>query len=135
MPVGLIAGDQIACAQLRERAPWAEAIEVKRALSNVAADVIPPARARELIHAGARRAGERARAGVLQPYRGEPPPYAVEVELRHEPNAEMRDNLARLPEFELAGERTVRTAAPDMDVGFRRIAYLGYASLRGVIRY
>jgi D-amino peptidase len=49
VPVGLIAGDQVACAQLRERAPWAETVEVKRALSNVAADVIPPARARELI--------------------------------------------------------------------------------------
>jgi D-amino peptidase len=135
VPVGMISGDQVACAQLRERAPWAEAVEVKRALSNVSGDVVPPARTRELIHGGARRAVERARAGALQPYRAEPAPYAIEVELRDAPSAAMRDNLARLPEFELTGERTVRTQADDMDVGFRRIAYLSYAHRGSMIRY
>jgi len=47
----------------------------------------------------------------------------------------MRDNLARLPEFTLVGVRTVHTVADDMDLGFRRIAYLGYAHQPGVIRY
>lgn len=135
VPVGLISGDQVAGAQLRARAPWAEAIEVKRALSNVAGDVIPPARARDLIRTGARHAVERAHRGELQPYRGEPAPYTIEVELRQPLTAEMRDNLARLPEFTVVDERTVRTVAEDMDLGFRRIAYCGYAQQRGVIRY
>lgn len=135
VPVGLITGDQVVCEQLRSRAPWAEAVEVKRALSNVAGDVIPPPRARELIRAGARRAVERARAGALTPYRGEPAPYAIEVDMRTAISTEMRDNLARLPEFEVVNERTVRTAADDMDLGFRRIAYLGYANQAGMIRY
>jgi D-amino peptidase len=135
VPVGLITGDQVVIEQLRQRAPWAEAVEVKRALSNVAGDVIPPARTHALIRAGARRAVERARAGELRPYRDEPAPYTIEVEMRQDLPTAMRDNLARLPEFAITDERTVRTVAADMDLGFRRIAYLGYAQQPGMIRY
>jgi D-amino peptidase len=135
VPVGLVTGDQIVADQLRKRAPWADAVVVKRALSNVAGDVIPPAATRESIRAGARRAVERARAGELPPYRDEPAPYAIEVELRNPVEDTLRENLARLPEFEIADERTVRTLAPDMDLGFRRIAYLGYGQTAGMLRY
>jgi D-amino peptidase len=135
VPVGLITGDQVAIEQLRSRAPWAEAVEVKRALSNVAGDVIPPARAQALIRAGARRAVERARAGELRPYRDEPAPYPIEVELRQPIPDELRDNLSHLPEYEIADPHTVHTVVPDMDLGFRRIAYLGYGHQRGMIRY
>ena len=135
VPVGLITGDQIVIEQVRARAPWVEAVEVKRALSNVAGEVIPPARAQTLIRAGARRAVERARAGELQVYRAEPAPYTIDVELRHPLSEELRENLARLPEFEITGERSVRTVALDMDLGFRRIAYMGYGHQRGMIRH
>jgi D-amino peptidase len=135
VPVGLVTGDQVVIDQLRKRVPEAEAVEVKRALSTVAGDVIPPARARAAIQAGARRAVERARAGELRPYRDEPSPYEIEVDLRKPPGEHLAANLARLPEFERAGERTVRTVAADMDLGFRRIAYLGYGNSPGVVRY
>jgi D-amino peptidase len=135
VPVGLICGDQVVCAELRARLPAVEAVEVKRALSNVAGDVIPPARAREAIREGARRAVKRAREGALEPYRGEPAPYEIEVELREPAGEGLRENLARLPEFALEGDRIVRTVAPDMDLGFRRIAYLGYGHTAGVVRY
>jgi D-amino peptidase len=135
VPVGLITGDQVVCDQLRQRAPWAEAVQVKRALSNVAGEVIPPVRARELIRAGARRAVERARSGELRPYRDEPGPYPIEVELREAVPPALRDNLTRLPEFTITDERTVRTVADNMDLGFRRIAYLGYGNQPGMIRY
>jgi D-amino peptidase len=134
VPIGLVTGDQVVCEQLRARVPEAEAVEVKRALSNVAGDVIPPVRAREAIRAAARRAVERAQAGALAPYRSEPAPYEIEVELR-QPSEGLRENLARLPEFEWVEERTVRTRAPDMDLGFRRIAYLGYGTRPGLLRY
>jgi D-amino peptidase len=135
VPVGLISGDQVVIDQLRKRTPQVEAVEVKRALSMVAGDVIPPERTRPMIRDAARRSVERARAGELEPYIGEPAPYEIEVELR-EPIAEpMRENLGRLPEFEIVGERSVRTLAPDMDQGFRRIAYLGFATRPGVTRY
>jgi len=135
VPVGLVTGDQVCVEQLRKRAPWVEGVEVKRALSRVAGDVIPPERTRPLIRDAARSAVERARAGELEVYGGEPAPYEIEVELREPASAELRENLARLPEFELVEDRTVLTSAPDMDLGFRRIAYLGYGHQPGVTRY
>jgi D-amino peptidase len=135
VPVGLVTGDQIVAQQLRARVGEVEAVEVKRALSNVAGDVIPPARAREVIRAGARRAVERARAGAFAPYRGQPAPYEIEVELRQPPGEHLTKNLEALPEFERVDERTLRTLAPDMDVGFRRIAYLGYGDRPNTLRY
>jgi len=135
VPVGLVTGDQVVCEQLRKRVPHAEAVIVKRALSNVAGDVIPPARARDEIRRAARRAVERAKGGELAPYLAEPAPYEIEVELRGPPGDALRENLARLPEFSLADDHTVRTVAPDMDLGFRRIAYLSYAELPGTLRY
>jgi len=135
VPVGLVTGDQIAIEQLTKRVPQAEAVEVKRALSRVAGEVIPPSRAREAIRSGARRAAERFAAGELEPYRGESAPYEIEVELRSPASEGLRRNLERLPEFELEGEQTVHTVAPDMDVGFRRIAYLGFGDREGLIRY
>jgi D-amino peptidase len=133
--VGLVTGDQVVAQQLRARIGDVEVVEVKRALSNVAGDVIPPARAREAIRAGARRAVERARAGAFTPYRGEPAPYEIEVELRKPPGEHLAKNLEALPEFERTDECTLRTLAPDMDAGFRRIAYLGYGDRPGALRY
>lgn len=135
-PVGLVSGDQIVGQELRNRAPWVEAVEVKRALANQAADCIPPARAQALIRAGATRAVERARAGELPVYKEEPSPYEIEVELREEADDIVRKNIEALPEFAWADARTVVTSAPDMDAGFRRIAYMGFAGLRlGLTRY
>ncbi len=135
VPVGLVTGDQVVADQLRKRAPWVEAVVVKHALSNVAGEVIPPARARQMIRDAAERAVGRAMAGELDVYRGEPAPYAIEVELRQPVSDAMRANLEGLPEFEIAGENTIHTLADDMSIGFRRIAYLGYADREGTIRY
>ncbi|HKC52119.1 MAG TPA: M55 family metallopeptidase [Myxococcota bacterium] len=135
VPVGLMAGDQIVCAELAKRAPWIEAVCVKRALSNVAGDVIPPARARDLIHAGARSAVARALRGELPVYREQPAPHEIEVELRQPLEESLRANLGSLPEFEIEGERLVRTSAPDMDQGFRRIAYLSFGQRTSSTRY
>jgi D-amino peptidase len=135
VPAGLICGDQVVCAELSKRAPWIETVCVKRALSNVAAEVIPPARARDEIRHGARRAVERAKRGELSAYRDQPAPHEIEVELRQPLEDELRANLARLPEFEVASDRLVRTLAPDMELGFRRIAYLSYGQRTRSIRY
>ena len=135
-PVGLVTGDQIVAEQLRKRAPWIEAVLVKQAFSNVAGQVIPPPRARELIRAGAERAGatrarRRARCLPLRACRPTRSRSSFETRCRDG----MRANLARLPEFEISGEKTVSTVAEDMSIGFRRIAYLGYADREGVVRY
>jgi D-amino peptidase len=135
VPVGLITGDQVVIEQLTKRVADAEAVCVKRALSQVAGDVIPPARTRAAIRDGARRAVERARRGELAPYLGERPPYELEVELRAPIEDALRANLLRLPEFQIADAHTVRTRADDMETGFRRIAYLGYGQRGESLRY
>lgn len=135
VPVGLVTGDQVVVEQLCKRVGQAEGVVVKRALSRVAGQVIPPSRARAAIRGGARHAVERAARGELRPYLEEPAPYAIEVELRADVGEALRRNLASLPEFELVGDRTVRTEAPDMDLGFRRIAYLGFGDREGLLRY
>lgn len=135
VPVGLIAGDQVVCAELAKRAPWIEQVCVKRALSNVSGDVIPPARTRDEIRRGARRAVERAKKGELPVYRDQPAPHEIEVELRAPLEEPLRANLAQLPEFEIASDTLVRTLAPDMDLGFRRIAYLSFGQRTRSTRY
>ncbi len=135
VPVGMISGDQIVCAELAKRAPWIETVCVKRALSNVSGDVIPPARARDSIRAGAKTAVARALRGELPPYRDQPAPHEIEVELRQPLEDSLRANLAALPEFEIARDRLVRTTAPDMDQGFRRIAYLSFGQRTSSTRY
>ena len=135
VPVGLMTSDQVGIDQLRKRAPWIESVEVKRALARQAGDVIPPERTWPMVRDAACRAVERAGAGELRIYTEEPAPYAIEVDLREPPDEAMRANLARLPEFEIVEERTVSTLAEDMDIGFRRIAYLGFANRPGIVRY
>jgi len=135
VPIGLVTGDQIVAEQVHAIAPWAEAVIVKEALSNVAGNCIAPIRAQEMIREGARRAVERAAEGLLQPYIAQHPPYEIEVELREEVSDGLRQNLDLLDEFEIVDAKTVRTLANDMDIGFRRIAYLGFGSKPGLLRY
>jgi len=47
----------------------------------------------------------------------------------------MRENLASLEGFELLDDTAVRVMAPNMELGFRRVAYLGYAGTPGVTRH
>ena len=135
VPVGMISGDQIVCAELSKRAPWIEAVCVKHALSNVSGDVTPPASARDAIYAGARRAVGRALAGELPPYRDQRAPHELEVELRQPLEQSLRKNLESLPEFHVESDHVVRTVAPDMDLGFRRIAYLSFGQRTASTRY
>jgi D-amino peptidase len=135
VPVGLITGDQMVIEEVRKRVPNVEAVQVKKALGRQSGEVIPPARARESIREGAERAARRAVKGEFEPYVAEPAPYEIEVDLKEAPNEAMRANLASLPEFEFVGKQTVATDAPDMDLGFRRIAYLSYADQPGRTRY
>jgi len=135
VPIGLISGDQVVVEQVRAICPWVEAVEVKQALSNQAARCIPPARARPMIQAAAMRTVERARANELPIFAGSQGPYDFEVVLRKPVSDEMRNNLDNLPEFKVLEDTVINVSAPDMDFGFRRIAYLGYADRAGVTKY
>lgn len=134
VPIGLVTGDQVVAEQVRRICPWVEAVIVKEALSNQAADCIPPARARPLITEGARATVTRARAGELRLYTDEAPPFEFEVDMRAPVSGDLATNLDALDDFEYAGHR-VRFTAPDADIGFRRLAYLGYAHRPDTTRY
>jgi len=135
VPIGLITGDQIVAEQVNAICPWAERVVVKEALGNQSGNCIAPVRAREMIRAGAERAVRRAKAGELAVYRDVAPPYEFEVELRKPMNDAMRANLESLADFDIVDDRLVRVRAPNMDLGFRRVAYLGYADRPGVTRH
>jgi D-amino peptidase len=135
VPIGMVSGDQVVAAQVGAICPWAEQVVVKEALANQSGNCLAPPRARDLIQAGAERAVVRARAGELARYRGVPAPYVFEVELREPMGEHMRHNVTALADFSIIDDRTIGVVAPDMDLGFRRVAYLGYADRPGVTRY
>jgi len=135
VPIGMVSGDQIVAEQVNEICPSAVAVEVKFAYGKQAANCIPPARARKMIHAGSELAMTRLLNGELKPYTQVTAPYELEVQLTRPMTRNMRDNFESLGEFEILSEQSVRVSAPNMDLGFRRVAYIGYADLAGVTRY
>lgn len=135
VPVGMVSGDQVVAEQVTAQCPWAEAVVVKQALGNQSGDCIPPVRAREMIEAGAQRAVERGRRGELEVLNDVSGPYEFEVEMRKPIGEAMRTNLESLSGFEILDDHLIRVMAPDMDLGFRRVAYLGYADTPGVTRH
>ena len=135
VPIGMVSGDQVVAEQVLALCPWAEAVVVKQALGNQAADCIAPARAREMITAGAQRTVERAAHGELEVYGGLSGPYEFEIEMRKPVGDAMRTNLEPMDGFEILDTALIRVTAPDMDLGFRRVAYLGYADSAGVTRH
>jgi D-amino peptidase len=135
VPVGMVSGDQVVAEQLTEICPQAETVIVKTALANQSAQCIPPLRARRMIKEGAEKAVKRAIDGELVAYNAYAGPYDFEVILRQPISDGMRSNLDSLSEFEILGEQNIAVTAPDMDLGFRRVAYLGYADTPGVTKY
>ncbi|MEZ5596011.1 MAG: M55 family metallopeptidase [Pseudomonadales bacterium] len=135
VPVGLVTGDQVLAEQALALCPTAEAVVVKQALGNQSAICIPPPRARDMIRSGAITAVSRAIEGVLVPFSGISAPYVFEVLLRKPAGEAMQANLRQLDCFELAEADRVIVTAPDMAIGFRRVAYLGYADRPGVTRH
>ena len=88
-----------------------------------------------MIRAGAETAVERAQRGELALTEGAGGPYEFEVELRQPAGEAMRENLSSLADFDIIEPNVVRVTAPDMALGFRRVAYLGYADRAGVTRH
>ncbi len=134
VPVGLITGDQIVAEQVANLCPDVEQVILKQALRRQAGDCIPPLRARAMIQEGASRAVQRAMGHELGPYPTSGP-YEFEVALRKPANEAMAENLASLYEFELLNNEQVRLVADRIELGFRRVAYLGYARRAGATKY
>ena len=111
VPVAMVSGDDALAEELADWLPWAERVVVKRGVSRQAADSLHPARARELIRDGARRAVERIVGGDehLLPLVLQPP-----IELRIDfANAGEADIAGTIPGFERAGDRGISYSADD----------------------
>lgn len=135
VPIGMVSGDQVVAEQVSAICPWAEIVRVKHAYARQSGRCIPPVRARPMIREGAKRAVTRAIAGELGLYTGVSAPYEFEVELTKPMPGAMKENLSSMDSFEILDEKRILVHAPDMDIGFRRVAYIGYADRPGVTKY
>jgi D-amino peptidase len=127
IPVGLVAGDDALAAEVEDWLPWAERVVVKAAVGGSSAASLHPARARELVSAGADRAVRRAVSGDLKPLILEPP-IIIEVDYR---NASTADHAAIVPGAERYGDRGVRFEAQDPVTAYR--GFLAGVRLAGLV--
>jgi D-amino peptidase len=113
LPVVLVTGDRVAVHQMLSFLPWATGVVVKDSIGRYATNSLSPARARELIHAGAREA--IGRVGEARPFTFEPP-IALDLDFVYTHNA---DYAELIPGFERTGGRSVRFVHDDYRVVFK----------------
>lgn len=113
VPVALITGDRAAIEQTLAVMPWLTGVVVKDSIGRFATNSLSPARARELIRAGARQAIERI--ADAKPFTFEPP-IALDLDFVNTHNA---DFVEMMPGFERTGGRSVRFVHDDFRTVFR----------------
>jgi D-amino peptidase len=113
VPVVLVTGDRACIEEQRAAMPWVTGVVVKDSIGRYSTNSVSPARARELIRAGAHEAIARVREAQLFTFE---PPIALELDLQFTHNA---DFIEMMPGFERIGGRTVRFVHDDFRVVFR----------------
>lgn len=106
VPIGLVAGDEAACAEARDVLGAVPTVAVKRGLDRYAAELIPPARAQERIYETALRSLRDERWPQLTV----PAPYTLAVEWNATAIAQ---SCAVIPGVRLAGPRTTELTTDD----------------------
>jgi D-amino peptidase len=122
VPVGLISGDDKACAQAAKRLPGIRTVVVKEGYGRNVAKSLHPAAARRAIREAS--ADVVASRGELDPYRP-PPPFTLEADVA---NTSCADLCSLAPGVERTGPRTVRFQTEDFREAFRCLlawTYLG----------
>lgn len=126
VPTALVTGDDVVAARMQRFVPGIETAIVKRALSHTAGVIVPPVRARSIVHDSARRATERV-AGRSVALPAIDAPFAFEVELRRPLSDDAREAIdSHFPELAIKGDRTIVWCDDDMHVCFRRAAIASY---------
>jgi D-amino peptidase len=120
VPVIFVCGDQSACEDAHSFLPWAQTVEVKRAIGRYAADSLSPLEARAAIAAGIKHALAQAESQGAQPYRFASP---VTLDIRFTSTAKA-DMAALLPGSERIGGRHIRYAHDDFLTVFRAFRVL-----------
>jgi D-amino peptidase len=124
VPVGLVTGDDKACAQASKSLPGIRTVSVKEAYGRGVARSMHPSAAREAIRKASAEAVRAAGGGELKPYRPDPP-FALEADLA---NTSAADLCAIAPGCVRSGARTVRFESEDFRDIFRCLltwTYLG----------
>ena len=101
VPVGLVTGDDIICAEVEKQFPAVKTAVVKYAIDTFSARCLGPKAASQRIRAAATQAVEEH--GKLEPYRVEPP-FTIRLTLR---NAAQAGTAATLPGVSREGPVTV----------------------------
>jgi D-amino peptidase len=119
VPVALISGDADAVAELKELAPAAEGVVVKRAISFHSAATMTPEASQALIRKGARTAMDRLREMAPYVVRG---PFTLDLTFKNYTPAEM---ISYMPGVERVDAHTVRyTGRTILDVS----RFMGFAT-------
>ena len=116
VPIGLVSGDDVTCAELSVRLPDATAVVTKTALGTSAASHVHPERIREQLRSSAAEAVRTA--DKLSPFVPDGP-FVVEVDLKSSTQAEI---CAMVPGARQTGPRTVQADAADI-AGVRRYIF------------
>jgi D-amino peptidase len=113
VPVGLISGDRTTVEGALAHLPWLEGVVTKDSIGRFAVNSLSPPAARARIHAGAKRAIERA--AEMRPFRFEPP-IVLEIDFAGTQNADFAELI---PGMERIGGRTTRFTHDDYAVVFK----------------
>ncbi len=118
VPIGLVTSCEAGRRQALELLPWAEAVAVKKGLTQSAAEVLPIKRAQKLIREAAKRAVERI--GEMESLCLESP-VTAEITWSEPRRAE---TCALVPGVEQIGTHTVRLVADDQLAALRLLRVL-----------
>ena len=113
VPVVLVTGDRVSVEQTESVMPWITGVIVKDSIGRYATNSVSPARACELIRAGAKSAIERL--ADAKPFVFEPP-IALELDFVSTQNADFAEMI---PGFERIGGRSVRFVHADYRTIFK----------------
>jgi D-amino peptidase len=129
VPVGLVTGDEKACAQAEKQLPGVRTVVVKQAFGRGVARSLHPGEARDLIR---KAAAEVVRdPSQFQPYRPEPP-FVLEADVL---NTGIADLCSLAPGVERTGPRTLRFQTDDFMQAFRCLLAFTYLGESEAPRY
>jgi D-amino peptidase len=129
VPVGLVTGDDKACAQAEKQLPGVRTVVVKQAFGRGVARSLHPQEARDLIQ---KTSAEVVRdPSQFQPYRPEPP-FVLEANVL---NTGIADLCSLAPGVERTGPRTLRFETDDFMQAFRCLLAFTYLGESEAPRY
>ncbi|RXJ02459.1 peptidase M55 [Anaerobacillus alkaliphilus] len=130
VPALLITGDDTYVEEVKETLPEIESAVVKRGIDRLAAELLPPKKAQQIIREKAQMAVEKA--NTIQPYKVDGP-ITFEIEFKGTNQALMTTTI---PSVELINPKTIRFTADNMVTAYKHAwgcVIIGMAATQGVL--